>query len=317
VVDTYRYIHVPEEWSRAERNQRNLPNTIGISCTVAVVLLIIAGAIGGIVSWSRKNFSARTFWSFGALIFGLNMIGFINGWPSLTAKFLTAQPFKLQTLIFAGSGLIAALLTSVAFALIIGLTQSWKKQQAKIETPKALSWGFALGISVAGLLALAGFLAPSLQPQWAQYNSAGNYLPLLDASLDPVGRLIMQTALLLLVVVAVDRFTNGWSQKRVQLSALVILLGLILAGAKSVETIPVWLLSGLLMGVLMLLAYVFVLRFNLTLVPLAVSVMILLGELKQGIAQPIPAALPGAVVAIVLTALLAFYWQRKLAQARK
>lgn len=313
-VDAYRYIHVPEEWSRQERNRRNLPRLIGISCTIAVVLLIIAGAVGAIVSWSRKNFSARTFWSFWALIFGLNLVAFINGWPSLMAQFSTDQPLKFQTLIFAGSGIIAALLTSVAFALVIGLAQSWKKSQAQIEPAKALSWGCALGISVAGLIALAGFLAPSLQPYWARYDAAGNYLPLLDASLDPVGRFIMQTALLLLVVVTVDRFTNGWTRRRELFSALVILLGMILAGARSVETLPVWLLSGLLMGVLLLLAYVFVLRFNLTLVPLAVSVMILLGEVKQGIAQPIPAALPGALIAIVSTALFALYWQKKLAQ---
>jgi hypothetical protein len=165
-------------------------------------------------------------------------------------------------------------------------------------------------------MALAGFLAPSLRPYWAQYTAAGNYLPLLDASLDPVGRFIMQTALLLLVVVAVDRFTNGWTRKRELFSVLVILLGMILAGARSVETLPVWLLSGLLTGVLLLLAYIFVLRFNLALVPLAVSVMILLGEVKQGMAQPIPAALPGAAIAIVLTVLFAFYWQRKLAQGQ-
>ncbi|MGH7598130.1 MAG: CPBP family intramembrane glutamic endopeptidase [bacterium] len=314
VVDTYRYIHVPEEWSRQERNRRNLPRIIGISCTIVVVLLIIAGAIGAIVSWSRKNFSARTFWSFWALLFGLNLIGFINGWPSLMAQFLTDQPFKLQTLIFAGSGVIAALLTSVAFALVIGLAQSWKKPQAQIETAKALSWGFALGFSLVGLLALADFLTPSLQPQWARYDAAGNYIPLLDAGLDPIGRFIMQTALLLLVVAAVDRFTNGWTRKRWLFSGLVILLGIILAGAKSVEALPVWLMSGLLMGVFMLSAYIFVLRFNLTLVPFAVGVMILLGEVKQGIAQPIPAALPGAIIAIVLTALFALFWQKKLAR---
>ncbi|MCI0697231.1 CPBP family intramembrane metalloprotease [candidate division KSB1 bacterium] len=313
VVDAYRYLHVPEEWSRQERNRRNLPRIIGISCTIVVVLLVIAGAIGAIVSWSRKNFSARTFWSFWALIFGLNLIGFINGWPGLMAQLDTAQPLELQTLIVAGVGVIAVLLTSVAFALVIGLAQSWKKPQAQIETSKALSWGAALGISIAGLLALAGFLAPSVQPQWARYDAAGNFLSLLDASLDPVGRFVMQTALLLLVIVAVDRFTNGWSRKKVLFSALVILLGMIMAGARSVETIPVWLLSGLLTGGLLLLAYIFVLRLNLALIPLAVSVMILLGEVKQGIAQPIPAARSGAIIAIVLTALFALYWLKKLA----
>jgi hypothetical protein len=314
VVDAYRYIHVPEEWSRQERNQRNLPNIIGISCTVVVVLLIIAGAIGAVVAWSRKNFSARTFWSFLALIFGLNLIGFINGWPSLMAQFSTAQPWKTQMLIFIGAGLISTLLVAVALGLIIGFVQNWRSQRSTIKTSEALSWGMSLGILAAGLLSATAFFAPSLKPSWARYDAAGTYLPLLEASLDPIGRLIVQTALLLLVFAAVDRFTNGWTRKRVLFSALVILLGLFLAGARSVETLPFWSLSGLVMGALLLLAYIFVLRFDLALVPLAVGAVIILSELKQGIAPPIPAALPGAIIAVVLTALLAFYWLKKLAQ---
>ncbi len=313
LVDAYRYLHVPEEWARQERNQRNLPNLIGIACTVLVVLLIIAGAIGAVVACSRKNFSARTFWSFWALIFGLNLIGFVNGWPSVTAQFSTAQPWQIQTLIFAGAGLISALLVAVALALIIGFVQNWRSQRAQIEISKAASWGFALGILAMGLLAAATFLAPSLKPSWAQYGAAGTFLPLLEASLDPLGRFIMQTALLLLVFTAVDRFTNGWTRKQVLFSALVVLLGVIFAGARSVETLPFWLVSGLATGVVLLLAYIFVLRFNLALVPAAVATMIILSELKQGMAQPVPAAFPGAIIAIILTALLAFYWLKKLA----
>jgi hypothetical protein len=91
-------------------------------------------------------------------------------------------------------------------------------------------------------------------------------------------------------------------------------LGLIITGARSVETLPFWLLSGLLAGIFLLAAYVFVLRFNLALVPLAVALVTILNELKQGIAQPFPAALPGALIAIILSGLFAFYWFKRLQQ---
>jgi hypothetical protein len=106
----------------------------------------------------------------------------------------------------------------------------------------------------------------------------------------------------------VDRFTNGWTKKQALFSALLILLGLVITGARSVETLPLWLLSGVLAGMVLLVAYVFVLRFNLALVPLAAAVVTVLSELKQGIDQPVPAALPGAIIAIILTGLFAFYW---------
>jgi membrane protease YdiL (CAAX protease family) len=312
VVDDYRYIHIPEEWSRQERNQRNLPRIMEIFCIIMIVGLVIAGVIAAIVGWTRKNFSVRVFLSFLALIFGLSLISFINGWPSLVAQFSTAQPFKTQAFIFIASAFVGLLLFSAAQALILGFVQNWKPQQSLVETSKALAWGLSFGILVAGLLALSTFLAPSLKPLWAKYDAAGTYLPLLEASLDPIAGYIFQTTLLLFIFAAVDRFTTGWSKKKALFSILVVLLGLVITGARSVETLPFWLLSGLLMGVVLLAAYIFILRFHLALVPLALGVVTVLTQLKQGIYQPIPAALPGAITAIILTGLFAFYWLKKL-----
>ncbi|MDZ7292926.1 MAG: CPBP family intramembrane metalloprotease [candidate division KSB1 bacterium] len=314
VVDAHRYIHVPEEWSRAERNRRNLPGIVRILCTVMIVFLIIAGAIGAIVRWSHKKFSVRTFLTFFAVLFGLSLIGVINGWPGMMAQCSTAQPLMPQILILAGSAVIGSGIVSVALALIGGLVQSWRRQQVQIETGRALYWGLALGVFAAGLFAAIAFFAPSLQPHWVKYGAAGNYWPLVEAALDPPGRLILQTTLLLLVFAAVDQFTAGWSRKRVLFSILVILLGLVFTGSRSVETLPFWLISGLLTGVVLLLAHVFVLRNNLALVPVAVSAMIVLSEVKQGLAQPVPAALPGAMIGIILTVLFAVYWHKKLAR---
>jgi hypothetical protein len=93
-------------------------------------------------------------------------------------------------------------------------------------------------------------------------------------------------------------------------------VGLIIAGARSVETLPFWLLSGLAMGFILLLAYIFVLRFHLALVPLAAGVITILAALKQGIYQAVPAALPGVLIAMVLIDIVAFYWFKQLAQEK-
>jgi membrane protease YdiL (CAAX protease family) len=313
VMDAYRYVHVPEEWARAERNRRNLPRIIEISCIALIVGLVITGVVVAIVGWTRKNFSVRVFLGFLALLYGLNLIGVFNNWPSLVAQFSTAQPFKTQAFIFIASSLVSLLLYAAALALILGFVDKWKSKTAPVTISKALLWGLSFGVFAAGLLALIGFLAPSLRPLWGSYGAAGTYLPLLEVGLDPVGGFIMQTTLLLFIFAAVDHSTNSWSQRKALFSALFIVLGLIFAGARSVETIPFWLASGLVMGVILLGAYLFVFRFHLALVPLAMGVMTVLGVLKQGIYQSIPAALPGALIAIALIGLFAFYWFKKLA----
>jgi hypothetical protein len=314
VVDAYRYVHVPEEWSRAERNRRNVPRIVAICCIALLGALAVAGAIVAIVSWSRKNFSAPMFWSFLVLLFGLNLIGFINNWPSVIAQFSTAQPYKLQMLIFIIAGLVGSLLSSGGLALIVGLVQKWATQPTSIETSHALGRGLSLGALLAGLMAGVALLLPSRQPLWAQYDDAGTYLPLLQTGLSPLAGFIFQATLILFAVAAVNRFTSNWSRRKVLFSILLILLGVILTGARSVETIPSFLGAGLLTGVILLAAYVFVLRFNLALTPMAMGVITILGTLKQGLYQALPSALPGALMASVLIGLFAFYWFTKLAR---
>jgi hypothetical protein len=71
----------------------------------------------------------------------------------------------------------------------------------------------------------------------------------------------------------------------------------------------------LIAGAILLAAYVFVLRFNLALTPIAIGMITILGTLKQGLYQALPSAMPGALLASVLIGLFAFYWFTKLAQA--
>ena len=173
-------------------------------------------------------------------------------------------------------------------------------------------WGVSLGTLAAGLGTLVAKAAPSLAPTWAQYAPVGSYLPILAAGLDPLPGYIISTTLLLLVFTAVDRFTLGWRHKKGLFSAALILLGLVVTGAGSIESLTFWLVSGLLAGAALLLAYLLVLRFLLVLIPLALAAMLVLDQLRQAIAQAHPAAIPGAIMAAILIGGLAVRWFGRL-----
>ncbi len=312
VGDTYRFVHVPEEWARQERNQRNLASTISLFCGMVISMVMLAGAIGGIVSWSRKNFPVRLFWTFFGLLFGLGIIALINGWPTTLARFSTAQPLANQFLSAIGFSLLGSLFLAASVALIIGFVHAHQGPQAQPGGTRLILWGISLGTLAAGLGALMAWAAPSLSPSWAQYAAVGGYLPVLAAGLGPLPGYIISATLFLLVFTAVDRFTRGWRHRRGLFSAALVLLGLVITGAGSIESLPFWLVSGLLAGGTLLLAYLLVLRFHIALIPLALAAMVILDELQQALYQAHPAAIPGAIAAAILMGGLAVFWVRKL-----
>ncbi len=311
-VDAYRYIHVPEEWDRQERNKRNVPESILLLRGILLILLILAGAISAIVSWSRKTFSVKTFLAFFALLFGLRFIGLLNGWPAVVALFSTAESYSNQTFAAIAFSILGALFLAGGFALIVGFVQEWKSKQTPIHTTKAIMMGTSLGFLLAGILTVIELFAPSLAPDWANYEAASTIFPVLGSGFAPVNQYLIYATIYMLIFTAVHKFTNGWSQRQGLFSSLLIFSGLILSKAHTVNSIPYWLLSGLFLGLVLLAVYYFVFRYHLSLVPLVYSVVAILNGLREGLYQAYPAALSGAVLAVLLIGLVAVFWFRKL-----
>ena len=93
---------------------------------------------------------------------------------------------------------------------------------------------------------------------------------------------------LLVAVALVEVLTRGWSRRRYA-GGLLILLGLVVQGA-DVEGLGEWLVKGLLLGALLLAAYVY-LRAEAGLIPLALASYLALGLLQQAVDQPYGGAL--------------------------
>ena len=319
LVDTYRHIHVPESWQREERDRRNWMQILGLIRGVLLSLIVLSGVIAAIVSWSRKNFSASAFWVIGGLLLGVNALQAINDWPSLIARFSTAQPFQNQALAAIGVGAIVILFSSAGLALLVGFVLRPKRSvvQSPMDGQQGVWLGVSLGLLAAGLKTAVATLAPSSAPVWPNYSALGNHVPLVAAGLQPLVGFVFATAVLLFIISSVDDLTTGWTRRRTLGAIGLIVIGAILAGGEpNGESIPYWLISGLIGGVLLTLIYHVVLRLRPALVPLITGSITILSTINQGLYQAHPTALSGAILAILLVVLLTWYWYKELVSSQ-
>ena len=311
VVDMYRYLHIPEEWAREERNQRSFYSMLRGACWGVLSLLTLIGAFTALVSWSRKKFSVTTFVRFLVLSLGLCIIILANNWSDIVVRFFTDEPLSHQIFSAIAFRLAGSVLLATGIALLLGFLQHWKRPQASLPHSKAILIGCALGIVGAGLLALMTAFTPSLSPIWADYGAASGTIPLLEVGLIPLGVYLAITTMVLFTFTAVDRLTNGWTRRKGVFTFGFIVLGVIATGLR-IQSLSLWLIAGPLAGMLLLLTYYYVFRFHLAFIPLTGAAVTILYVCPQAIFQAYPAAIPGAALAILCTSLLALYWYAQL-----
>ncbi len=309
VADAHRYVHVPEEWERNERRQRNLPDIFVAMTTVFTVGIILCGAIVAAIRWSRgRGFSTRDALRIGGVVLFLNLISLPNNWRTAIAEFSTAQPYRLQAGVRVVGTLITAFVIAGSLALVAGFIskafQDVERGSSGQRARGALPFGIAAGVILAATRTLAGLVVPSLGPSWPDYAPAGATIPILSAALAPVSTFMTQALLLSLIFYFIDTATEGWTRRLINGSSLLLMAGLLMAGTRGIETVSSWLISGVIIGAALAALYVLVLRHEpRAIIPLAATVSSLT-ILREGLRRAYPASLPGAVLAIAVIALL-------------
>ncbi len=310
VANAYRFIYVPEEWARQQSDRRNLPNLVEYAALAMMGLIIVGGTIAGIISWSRKKFSSSTFYWAGGFLFLLALTNAFNRMPAMMAEFSTARPFALQVYIVIAASLVGLLVMSLCIALIAGFVRQWSASTATLSSFQMWIYGIALGVFWPGLSALAGRFRPDNSPYWANFSALNNYLPLGERIGTTLWRFLLESLVALFVFTVVDRVTCSWGKRKIPGVMILMIFGLVVAGMGNVETIPSWLITGLLMGLFFLCSYSLVLRFNLWIIPIALCTAGILSLLRLGWQQPYAAAIVHNLAAAAVLGLLAWCWQR-------
>jgi hypothetical protein len=142
--------------------------------------------------------------------------------------------------------------------------------------------------------------------------SAGAVVPILAEATDPISAFLTRLAVMMATLLFVERITCSWTRRRAVGLAALGVVGFLSAGTPASTHLGGWALAGGVTAVALVVAYATLLRFDLTLVPIALGTMMAVGALVQGASRPFPGALPGGILAAILTALLAYWWLKAL-----
>jgi hypothetical protein len=240
----------------------------------------------------------------------------LNNYPTVLAQLLTEAPLQLQVLGLIGIGLVGLTISAVLVGLVLGsvpqrLSSSWVRPDSE-----ALRLGVAVGIFGAAASAGASALR---SPAWAQapdVTAAGAAIPLLQSALTPITQVLMASAILLPTMVTVDRWTSGWTRRRFGGGAMLAMLGFAAVGVPEGLHVGGWALSVVVIVAALVIAYATVLRFDPTMVPIALGTMTALGALVRAADRPYPGAVFGIAAGGALAWLVSWWWFRALRRAR-
>jgi hypothetical protein len=316
VASVARYIYVPEEWEREQRAASTRNIIIQIAISVIFGGLLLSAAIGGMIKWSRGQYAPRTFLAATAMVLVASVVDIANGWPSVLAALSTSAPLEIQLIGIIAVGLIGLALLGAMVGLAIGSLPHRLAGLGRLPDRDALRLGVAAGLFGAA----AGAVASSLRsPEWAQFPSVGalgSVVPILAEAIDPITSFLTRLAVVGATLVMIERITCSWTRRRAAGLVALALIGFLSVGVPPTAHVSGWALAGALIAVALVAAYATLLRFDITLVPIALGTMMAVGVLSRGIQRPFPGALTGSILAAIVSGLVAYWWFKALRSFR-
>jgi hypothetical protein len=251
-----------------------------------------------------------------AVVLVASVIDIANGWPTVLASLTTSAPLQIQLLGVIAVGFVGLALLAAIVGLAIGSLPPKLAGLARMTEREALSLGVAAGLFGAA----AGAAASALRtPEWAQFpqvGALGSVVPILAEAIDPITGFLTRLAVMGATLLTIDRLTGSWTRRRLAGGAALAVIGFLSAGVPAEGHVWGWVLAGLLIAVTLTGAYATLLRFDITLVPVALGTMMAVGVLARGAQRPFPGALTGSVAAAIVVAVLAYWWLKALRSVR-
>ncbi len=317
VVDTRRYVFLPEEWRRADQQRGTALSIAGFASTIVLGLLLVAGAALAVVRWTRGAFDLGLALAVAGLALAAAVVATASNWPVLMNTLSTAQPLPLQLGIGLTGALIGAGLIATLLGLLAGCTAVPGRGETEADRTPTLGTGLALGLGVLGALAAAGSALGGALPPWSSYGSASAVAPWLAAAVEPVQGYFTLALMALLVVTAANTLSAHWTRRQAVVAVALVLVGAVLAPGTSPDDVVAWAILGLVSGALLLGAYVWVLRDHPALVVLAAAAMTVPEILDRGMDQAYGGALVGSLLGAAVVSCIAWRWFAHLTAARQ
>jgi len=307
---------VPDDWQRQARAAATRNTILRILIGLVFGGVLVGAAIFGVMAWSQRRFTPRLFVAGAGLMLAASTIAAANNWPTLLAALPTVAPLPVAIGGVAATGLVGLTIMAVLIGLALGAVPRRLSRSDGLPRRDVISLGAAAGLFAAGILAAAAWLRT---PEWAVTTDLaplGTLAPIVQVAIGPIAGLLTRMAVILSILTAIDRATSDWTRWRATSCAALALVGLLAAGVPAGSHYAGWLAAGLVTAAGLLAAYVALLRFDLTMVPVALGTMAAIETLSRAVQRPLPVVLIGSAIATVVVLSVGWWWSRALGRSR-
>jgi type IV secretory pathway VirB2 component (pilin) len=185
---------------------------------------------------------------------------------------------------------------------------SYRNHSGLAKTLSNQFLGLAIGFVVAAALIVVQRMVPSLEPLWADYEPLANYCPIFAIITKNLTGYLLSSSVIYIILIGLDYYVrmNKWYR------ILFVVVGLTLAAKLAIGSVASWLTIGLALGILLLAAYEYLLKYDLALTFVAVGAYSITQVAQQIIFNAIPAAPLGGIISCIFIGALASYFFKKL-----
>jgi len=301
-----RFVHIPEEWQRAEREREQ---TLIVFRVLSAVLLF--GTLGimvvyALLRWSKGQINTPTLILFFIAFLTWGALMQANGWSAGDFTLSTTEPLGHQLLMRIIGAVLLPAAGAFFIALLAGAVPRWSLPVRSVQPDYAL--GMALGAAGLGVTFLGEYLSRDFEPVTLTYSGADDFLSWLPIAVQgfPFLSLALAGGVGLWSI-----FTQHGTRRHLLGYGLVFLLGAA-PGGMSQQHIEGIALSGLVGGLFALTALTTALRFDVRLCWIAAGTQWIFGQIKQAVFVPFPGAQIGALLGICIVSAIAWWWLERL-----
>jgi len=271
VAASGRYIFVPEDWQRAERERASRLSIAKIVVVLMFALVGLGAIIWASVAWTRDHFDRRVFWIVTLASFVAALVNAVDQWPSMAMGLQTTEPVLRQVALASGRILFGAVMAALLGGMLSGVASYAARMHVTPGLDAAALWvrGAEIGLFVVGLNALVGLLTPDLAPSWPKFGAENAAFPWLARAATTVG-IITPMAAAIVAFSWLDRLTSGWTRRRLLCVALLMLVEGAIAAMQADQWLDI-VVTGVIGGAVSTLLFAFVVRFDLRVVPALIA----------------------------------------------
>ncbi|MBP6892309.1 CPBP family intramembrane metalloprotease [Candidatus Babeliales bacterium] len=293
-----RFIQPTEQWQRDEQSRMTQDHLLKIVLTVIAILFV---TIFLLMSIRRFGIATSYFLPFLLLTFGFVVFGFAmlaNNWFEILFHFNTAQPFSYQIFNLLGNSFIKFLVKGASSALLV-LSIIFFGMRVRLKNIySAMPLGVALGVGMFGLVIFLKNFEPMLAPNSGYNGFTTDIFPIFGI----FSIFIVQTVSTVAIMTSVFAVSEQCAHRRWLQMLIFVVAGIVLSSFEQLLNVPVWIFSGILVGLVLNWLYQHFLRYDSDLIWIIMAT----GQIMHVVPSILYGAFPDIVSQFAVAILLFF-----------